>query len=341
MNKTIVKRFALFYTIIKAIFSIMFKLRKNNPASFRFNHTYPADLYTNSDGFTLIELLLAIAIISILSTAVFLTLNPQLLNKKAHDSEQTQEIQEIAKGFDHYLINYERYPTSLEDMSTGIETPVPLPPPSVSAALGASYGFRSVNNIPRTWGYYETSNKYYVYDAACHEFFTTTDNPDTDSFNCKNYTQPPTPPAEPPTLYTVTGYIDVQGRAVDSGVFVVYTKDGTHFSATTASSGKYTLQLASGTYSVSADKELYLQAQTSVTVSGNKTAPLTLLKGGDANGNGQIEDDDMDIIDAIFNKTCASSGWDTRADVNGDCVVNIQDLALAGGNYGLSQPTSW
>ena len=31
---------------------------------------------------------------------------------------------------------------------------------------------------------------------------------------------------------------------------------------------------------------------------------------------------------------CGDPNWDPYSDINADCVVNIQDVAIAGGNFG-------
>ncbi len=52
---------------------------------------------------------------------------------------------------------------------------------------------------------------------------------------------------------------------------------------------------------------------------------------GDANGDGQVDVQDLTLVAAHFN---TSPPGDARADLNGDGVVNIFDLALVGLHYG-------
>lgn len=67
-------------------------------------------------------------------------------------------------------------------------------------------------------------------------------------------------------------------------------------------------------------------------------SPLVLLSGNAVwLDNNEINSDDLDAIRAAFDST--GSGLDS--DVNFDGVVNVQDLALAGGNYGLTSADAY
>jgi hypothetical protein len=100
--------------------------------------------------------------------------------------------------------------------------------------------------------------------------------------------------------------------------------------------------MPTGTYTVTADMNLYLSRSKSITISGPTTmTTFDYLRGGDANGDGTVSSLDGDIISANFNLTCASPGFDARADINGDCTVNIFDLVLYGGNNGSVEPMTW
>lgn len=48
---------------------------------------------------------------------------------------------------------------------------------------------------------------------------------------------------------------------------------------------------------------------------------------GDVNGDGKVDCADLAIIKAAFGKKCGQAGFDPRADVNKDCVVDIRDLS--------------
>jgi hypothetical protein len=51
-----------------------------------------------------------------------------------------------------------------------------------------------------------------------------------------------------------------------------------------------------------------------------------------------IDVGDLALIGGAFGNSVTP---DTGADVNADGVINILDLVLAGGNYGLSSPQPW
>jgi hypothetical protein len=57
---------------------------------------------------------------------------------------------------------------------------------------------------------------------------------------------------------------------------------------------------------------------------------ILALRGGDINGDDQINIQDLVLIGVNFGSTTVLT-----ADINGDGVVNIQDLAIAAGNFGL------
>ena len=49
---------------------------------------------------------------------------------------------------------------------------------------------------------------------------------------------------------------------------------------------------------------------------------------GDVNGDGKVDCKDVSIVKASFGKRTGQSGFDVRADVNHDGIVNVNDLAL-------------
>ncbi|MEK7787728.1 MAG: cohesin domain-containing protein, partial [Chloroflexota bacterium] len=75
--------------------------------------------------------------------------------------------------------------------------------------------------------------------------------------------------------------------------------------------------------------------------SGTVTAPTTTLKGGDANNDGTIGLGDLTCIGGDFGGVPGTCGGTGSSDINGDTMVNILDLVLPGGNYGLSTPQPW
>jgi PKD repeat protein len=57
---------------------------------------------------------------------------------------------------------------------------------------------------------------------------------------------------------------------------------------------------------------------------------------GDLNGDKVVNIDDLTLVTSHFGQTSASPGWDARADANGDGVVNIDDLTEVTSNFGKS-----
>jgi hypothetical protein len=157
-----------------------------------------------------------------------------------------------------------------------------------------------------------------------------------------------------------TGFIDVQGRADDSGalmeVFLANTLDAPVLaSATSAKGGAYTTAyvdsnlLTIGTpYFFKVDKPRYVKtwslpvvAPHAVPMAWLNTRPLTtlstiVLMGGDANDNDTVDVNDAGLIGGQYggSPTCPLTG--SCADVNGDGKVDILDLTLMGGNYGIA-----
>jgi hypothetical protein len=162
-----------------------------------------------------------------------------------------------------------------------------------------------------------------------------------------------------------TGFIDLQGRANDAGALLaVYNADtgGTLLAtATSLSSGKYTTVYEAGQllvvstddplysvpYYLFVDRALYLPSLNPFVTAQLYSSPTTslyqlLLLGGDSTDNNTIDIADAACIGADYgdsSNTCSGEAG-ANSDVNGDGVVNIYDLTLMGGNYGLST-SSW
>ena len=147
-----------------------------------------------------------------------------------------------------------------------------------------------------------------------------------------------------PILATVNGEVNLQGRTNHGGVTVSASNGSQVYTAQTDASGNYSLELPQGTYTISVEMDKYLDAVQSgvaATVGQTTALPLVTLLGGDVNNNDTINILDLSFIGSHFNLTCSDTGWDTRADINGDCVVDNQDLTLATDNYKKSSPVPW
>ena len=110
-----------------------------------------------------------------------------------------------------------------------------------------------------------------------------------------------------------------------------------------ASSGEFTAEVwvdsAGSAYIISAAHALYLSTSTSITLmpSGTVDVNPTFLRGGNTDSNGVIDLSDLACISGDFGGTPSVC----ESDVNGDGIVNILDLILGGGNFGLIAPQPW
>ena len=90
---------------------------------------------------------------------------------------------------------------------------------------------------------------------------------------------------------------------------------------------------AQGAIAISHTYQVVGQFQVMVTVtdkdgaSGSATIPVTITSIGDVNNDGKVDCADMAIVKASFGKKTGQAGFDARADVNGDGIVNVIDLS--------------
>jgi hypothetical protein len=57
---------------------------------------------------------------------------------------------------------------------------------------------------------------------------------------------------------------------------------------------------------------------------------------GDLNGDGVVNFEDLTLVTSNFGKSSGDPGFDAMADGNNDGVVNIEDLILVTSNFGKS-----
>jgi hypothetical protein len=124
------------------------------------------------------------------------------------------------------------------------------------------------------------------------------------------------------------------GACVDSGPYALVTDANGYYQYVKSGPGT---GIANGTYTAVAARRGYLAAtKTGIAVTGGAfpITPVPTLLGGDVTsedvGIGIL---DLGMIGTAFGQE-PSGGADTGADVNGDNIVNIFDLVLAGGNFG-------
>ena len=170
--------------------------------------------------------------------------------------------------------------------------------------------------------------------------------------------QPPQPGAQIPadtrdatfTLNTCVqtgamgGRVYLDGRAVHAGAGVAANPGG--HGALTMPDGTFELPaLAAGSYNVDVSHTSYLRAgPRPFTVATGNTLNLgnVTLLGGDCDGDDNINIMDAAMVALSFALTSGRAGYEPRADINGDGVVDIYDLVMVGNNFGcsLTDPTA-
>lgn len=149
--------------------------------------------------------------------------------------------------------------------------------------------------------------------------------------------------------FDVTGTVSMQGRTVRSGVpmklvsmTVPYYPDNGIFSSNEISNNVLFEGVNGGLYQISTDQPRYLNVSVGMVrlldVSGDVVLPALELKGGNADWSDNV----IDISDAgIVGGQYGTGGLADDGDVNFDDRVNIQDLALVGGNYDLTSEEAY
>lgn len=148
---------------------------------------------------------------------------------------------------------------------------------------------------------------------------------------------------------TIQGGINLQGRSNNSGVLVaIWDSAGWPASwltsTVTGGAGDYSLSVPAGSYTVTVEMDGYLDAlQPDVEVSPDGQVDLAhlVLPCGDPNNDDLINIQDLTILGSHYRLSCGDPGWDARADMINDCVINILDLACSGANYGRMSPVGW
>ncbi|MBN1430747.1 MAG: PQQ-binding-like beta-propeller repeat protein [Anaerolineae bacterium] len=140
---------------------------------------------------------------------------------------------------------------------------------------------------------------------------------------------------------TLDGVASYQGRTSHADIEVTAVGPVTRSDLTDATGAYLIDQLEAGTYNVEADAPLYLPNCTAATLAAGDalTLPSTQLRGGDTDDNDVINIGDATLVAANFRLTVPPA--DPQADINGDGIVNILDLALLGSNYGRSGCQAW
>lgn len=142
-----------------------------------------------------------------------------------------------------------------------------------------------------------------------------------------------------PQRFNLIGALSRQGQGntggipVNLGVGLIYGYGP--YQIVSGAGGKLNLpfgKVVGDTYTFTTAQPGYLSPALQVTLSADLTLPPLRLLAGDVNADGLVDAADLEAIGAAFD----ASGSGLAADLNGDGVVNLQDLALAAGNYGLT-----
>lgn len=149
---------------------------------------------------------------------------------------------------------------------------------------------------------------------------------------------------------TLSGSIDLQGRADRGGIPVTLSEaqfvgQGPYTVPTTNVSGNNLAftNVAMDVYTVSTGQAGYLNVspemgrQIALLASGNVLPPLRLLAGNAVWSDNVINTQDLALIGGEIGKTT----FITAADINADGRVDIFDLALAAGNYGMTSAVAY
>jgi hypothetical protein len=153
---------------------------------------------------------------------------------------------------------------------------------------------------------------------------------------------------------SASGTVSLQGRAtpidlgkvtLTNGVFGPYD---TNFDTVTGAWSISNIKVLPGgtSYTIDATHGLYLGNQMVRVLNPGEAyaAPATRLKGGDVNTSGdsagKIDGLDLGDVGRSFGQPPAG-GAGTGSDINADGIVNILDLVLVGGNFGLAAPQPW
>ena len=149
--------------------------------------------------------------------------------------------------------------------------------------------------------------------------------------------------------FDVTGTVSMQGRTVRSGVPMVLTSIGAPIygpygttSTNVISNNVLFLGVNGGYYGVTTNQARYLNVTADlgkqIFVNGDYDLSTLELKGGNADWTDNVIDiSDAGVVGGQYGTgTIANDG-----DVNFDNRVNIQDLALVGGNFDLTSADAY
>ena len=159
--------------------------------------------------------------------------------------------------------------------------------------------------------------------------------------------------------FDITGTFSMQGNASRAGIPVTLTWGGTLVpygpSASTSNlvSGNFSLNvLYGGKYTITTLQPRYLNVTSDlakqITVAGPYNIPALILRGGNAYWRSSltvldntIDTSDASLVGAQYGGSGSGDTFGNHGDCNFDGIVNIQDLALVGGNWNLTSAVAY
>ena len=143
-------------------------------------------------------------------------------------------------------------------------------------------------------------------------------------------------------LLNLLGLVTYQSRSQHDGIEVFLAENSIAFTDTL---GGFNAGISSGAgnYTLKADAAGFLPVEKSVTLgaSGDFDSGNVRLPGGDCNDDDTVDIGDLTQLLGVFRNTGVSNAPGAITDINLDSQVNIQDLAVLGGNYELSGVQTW
>ena len=149
-------------------------------------------------------------------------------------------------------------------------------------------------------------------------------------------------------LPTISGLVTMQGRpTVRAGVPLALNATAYTDTSDDMTEVNYAfIGVELGTYTFTTDQPRYLNVSKQIIVNelAFRTLPLLRLRGGNAvwiNGNNVVDLDDANLVGTQWGGAGSTDLTINHGDVNFDNKVNIQDLALVGGNYDLTSAAAY
>ncbi|MCX6032076.1 MAG: S8 family serine peptidase [Chloroflexi bacterium] len=150
-----------------------------------------------------------------------------------------------------------------------------------------------------------------------------------------------------PPLGDAVGHVNLQGRPAPPNarwsmpLTVTTIRDHTETNTRTLqadAAGYFTMTLSPGTYDILVKHSHTLARKATLSILGGDVVPVEIptLWEGDASNSNAVEQEDVGILSASYNRGKGGAGYDDRADFNVDEWVGIADLSLLSSNFGKS-----